>query len=194
MINKIKNIFKSKPKFLKENQYNIEKIFTNNGKDYYSFKDSFNVPYERALTALTYYEEFRMRCTREYLQKHVEATDALINSKTIKLTEVAKLNNQLKERLEWIIEPELIYKLASVIIFDSNESPYVYDFKYNQAKISEWKENKEILSFFLQLPIMNVIPYLNDLELNLEAYSELVERVKTTHLENILSIKSENLN
>lgn len=194
MISKIKNIFKPKPKFLKENPNNIVKVFEHNGKDYYSFNDSFNVPYERALTALTYYEEFRMRCTREFLIKHTEAVDSLINSKTIKLTEVAKLNSQLKERLEWILEPELLYKLASVLIFDSSESPYTYDFQYNQKKITEWKKDKELLSFFLQMPIMNVIPYLKDLELNLEGYSEMVQKATKIHLENISLTKLENSN
>lgn len=189
-MNLLNKIFGNKtPKLHKNIDHKIDLAFELNGVKYYCFDDAFNVPYERALTALTYYEEFRMRCTRDFLKLHVKATDEALNKG--KLTNAAILNNQLKERLDFILEPDLLYKLASVIYFDENESPLTYDFKYNDSKIKIFKENKDLNAFFLQSHIQQLVPFLKDVDLNLELYSKVVSEATELHLENILSNISE---
>lgn len=185
----LSKIFNSTPKLHRNIEHKINLAFELHGVKYYCFDDAFNVPYERALTALTYYEEFRMRCTRDFLKLHVKATDEALNKG--KLTNIAILNNQLKERLDFVIEPKLLYKLASVIYFDETESPLTYDFKYNDEKIKIFEENKDIKAFFLQNHIQQLVPFLKDVDLNLELYSKVVNEVTEIHLENILSNISE---
>lgn len=185
-------IFSRTPRLHRNIDHKIDLAFELHGVKYYCFDDAFNVPYERALTALTFYEEFRMRCTRDFLKLHVKATDEALNKG--KLTNVAVLNNQLKERLDFVIEPKLLYKLASVIYFDENESPLTYDFKYNEAKIRKFEESKDMNAFFLHHHIQKLIPFLNDVSLNLELYSRVVNEVTQLHLENILSNISAPLN
>lgn len=162
LIRSIKKLFKRKPKFraFGNNETAVE-AFRHNGKVYYHFTDSFKVPAGRAICALAIYEELRMRCTAEYLQKHIRATEILLNpiDKKIKLTELALINNNLKERLNLAPFPDHIYKLASVIFFDETESPFSYDFNYNKKKIEEWKKDPEILGFFLTMQFNDLMPY-----------------------------------
>lgn len=184
------NLFNKTPKLHRNIDHKINEAFEIGGVKYYYFDEAFNVPYERALTALTYYEEFRMRCTREFLEMHVKATDEALNKG--RLTNASVLNNQLKERLNFIFEPTLLYKLASVIYFDETESPLSYDFKYNEEKIKLFQSQKDIKGFFLQHHIQQLVPFLKDVELNLESYLTVVKGVNEIHLENILSNISEN--
>lgn len=162
LIKALKNLLKRKPKFkaFANGEMAVE-AFRHNGKTYYHFTDSFKVPAGRAICALAIYEELRMRCTVEYLQKHIRATEILLNptDKKIKLTELALINNNLKERLNLAPFPDHIYKLASVIFFDETESPFSYDFNYNKLKIKEWKKDPEILSFFLTMQFNDLMPY-----------------------------------
>lgn len=135
--------------------------FRHNGKVYYHFANNFKGATGRTICALAIYEELRMRCTADYLRLHIEATKNYLNPKDgrIRLTELAKINNNLEERLNLAPFPDHIYKLASVIFFDETESPFSYDFKYNKKKIDQWKKDPEILDFFLKMQFEDLIPY-----------------------------------
>ena len=61
---KFKNLFK---RFPNDIQYPIEFAFEIEGRSFYRFKDYFNIPYERGLKTITFYEEARMKITYEYL-------------------------------------------------------------------------------------------------------------------------------
>ncbi len=70
-------IFTRKPKKLKvksmdlaEGRYRISEAFEVGGVMYYQFDDAKQIPADRAMAALTFYEEMNQRCTREYLEKH----------------------------------------------------------------------------------------------------------------------------
>lgn len=176
-----------------QSKYVIKEAFTIAGRTFYMFDDVFNIPYERGLKALVYYEEFRMRITKEYLAKHIEAMDKMLSDpQKIDIGNIAKLNNQLKERLELIIEPELLYKLASVVFFDDKEKPYAYDFGYAEKKIKFWKENASAHSFFLETPLVNLIPYLKLSGTNMDTYTEIVEKINRIHLASLSDILSVN--
>jgi hypothetical protein len=151
------------------------------GIKYYQFDDAFNTPCERALKALTYYEELRMRCTRDYLEKHCQAVKEVLSNTKIDVQRLAVLNQQLLDRLELIIEPDIAYKLASVVYFDKNESPYVFDDKYAAKKVEHWKKHKGVHDFFLQKPVQALIPFINGSEVNLDIYSEVVRNLNRIH-------------
>lgn len=171
-----------------QNDHIIKEAFSCGGVTYYCFDDIYNQPYERALTALDFYEEFRMRTTYDFLKLHVQAfKDIMANPKTINVGEMALLNKQLEERLNWIVSPDLIYKLASVVFFDKNESPYVYDHKYGQEKIKHWKKHSEVNAFFLQTPIIKLHPFLKDCDIDFQAYSVVAKKMNMAHLENIIT-------
>lgn len=168
--------------------------FKHKGKTYYQFADNFKMPAGRAVCALAIYEELRMRCTADYLRMHIEATDKILNAPAgkIKLTALAQINANLKERLNLAPFPDHIYKLASVVFFDENESPYSYDFEYNQKKIAEWKKDGEILYFFLSMPFNDLISLGSLSKERAASYfntAEMVNQIHQKHLQELLSKK-----
>lgn len=185
--------FKRKLKsYLVENQYKVVEAFKLDGVTYYMFEDQFKVPAGRGLCALTIYEEFNMRTTREYLEAHVRATELLINSNPIKLTTIAQINQNLKERLQLALFPDHIYKLASVIFFDQTESPYNYDYAYNAKKIEKWKAAGGTLDFFLKTPLKDLIPSIKLPEQNVDHYFQTAEAVDQLHRKNLQDVLSVN--
>ena len=164
----------------------IIEAFEVGGVKYYQFDNDDHLPHERAFDALTFYQELEMRCTRDFLVKHTEAVDAIISDpQKINIGQLAILNRQLQERLKWIIEPDIGYKLASVLFFDKTESPFSYDFKYGQKKIEFWKKHKKVGDFFLQLRLKELNPFSENSDMNLEIYSKMVESLNRVHWDNI---------
>lgn len=166
--------------------------FRHNGKTYYQFADSFKMPAGRAVCALAIYEELRMRCTADYLRLHIEATDKILNAPAgkIKLTALAQINANLKERLNLAPFPDHIYKLASVVFFDDNESPYSYDFEYNQKKIADWKKDGDLLYFFLSMPFSDLTALGNLSKERAAGYfstTEMIDKIHLKHLQGMLS-------
>lgn len=140
-------------------EHHISPAFEVEGKTYSQFTDSFNIPSERAFAALHHYEKLMRRADDRYLKTFSEAIDGILSHPTIvKIGELSKLNNDLKERLNMFFPPNLIYDLASVLFFDETENPYTYDQAYAEKKISIWKKHKDITDFFLLMPFRSLIP------------------------------------
>lgn len=161
LLRKLKNLLRKPFKQLRVNdKQKIIEAFTYRGRTYYMFDNIFEIPSIRGLMALDYYEEFEMRCTKEYLQKFTQAMEVILSdTKKLNLIHLATLVKHLQERLVMIPVPDHILKLASVIFFDDSENPYYYDRAYCQKKISLWKQDPEVLSFFFA----NAIERLNTL-------------------------------
>lgn len=190
----LKSIFK-KPfrPYLLDDKYRIIPAFECGGKQYYMFDQTQAMPTGRTLGALAIYAEMDMRVTREYLELHTKAMEKILSDpKKLDLTSIAVLNKNLKERLELMVLPEFIYKAASVIYFDDQESPYRYDFQYAEKKIQAWKEDGATLDFFLKTPLVDLIPYLkahvnaSPISLNV---AEMVAKIHRDTLTGILSEK-----
>lgn len=182
---------KTKFKAFPNNEVAVE-AFRHQGKTYYHFTDSFKVPTGRAICAVAVYAELQMRCTADYLRKHIEATETLLNAPAgkIKLTELAKINNNLKERLNLAPYPDHIYKLASVVFFDETESPFSYDFEYNKAKIELWKKDPELLDFFLTMPFKDLMPFGSMSKEHVKSYFRTANLIDKTHQETLQDILS----
>lgn len=157
--------------------------FKHNGKVYYHFTDTFKMPPGRALCALAIYEELRMRCTRDYLEKHIRATELILSGQKgkIDLNTLVLINANLKERLQLAPFPDHIYKLASVTFFDETESPFSYDFAYNQKKIEEWKRDPQILDFFLQTQFKDLMPRSTTSGISAQTYFNIAAQVEQIH-------------
>lgn len=185
---------KTKFRAFPNNEVAVE-AFKHAGKTYYHFADSFKVPTGRAICAVAIYAELQMRCTADYLRDHIAATDAILNAPAgkIKLTDLAKINNNLKERLNLAPYPDHIYKLASVVFFDETESPFSYDFDYNAKKIEQWKKSPELLDFFLTMQFQDLMPFGNMSKESVKSYfrtANLIDKVHQQTLREILSKKS----
>lgn len=179
----IRRILKRQTKFrIFNNQEMAVEAFRHDGTVYYHFADSFKTPAGRAMMALAIYEELKMRCTAEYLEKHIKAVEILLsNPKKIEIGAVWQLHQNLKERMGLVPFPDHIYKLASVTFFDATESPYSYDFDYNRKKIERWKKDPEMLDFFLRTQFSDLIQFGNMSAANAKTYFQVAEQVNQLH-------------
>lgn len=167
----------------------IDYAFTVGDTDYYEFNDFNNVPCERGFNCLAFYNELQTRCSRDYLLAFSTALDNVLNAKTIKLTDVFKLNQQLKERLEMLFETEIAYKLCSVVFFDGSENPYRYDYKHGLKKASLFKDTP-IDDFFFSKPIVKLMPYISSWSKDFQEYCQMTNQITTKHIQDISTILS----
>ncbi|MDR1594642.1 MAG: hypothetical protein LBS43_09215 [Prevotellaceae bacterium] len=161
----------------------IDYAFTVAGVDYYRHDDIFNLPFERGFMALAAYEECRMGVNREYLDAHTTKVRELLTAPKVNIFEIHKLNEQLKERMLFVADADLLYKLASVVFFDKNENPSLYEIDYNKKKIEFWKRHKGVADFFLQKPLKELIPFLSISETDLRASLEVSEKIRRLQTE-----------
>lgn len=170
------------------NGHSMKFAFEMDGVNYWEFTDTNMAPTIRMMTAFSFYEEFKMRCTREFLIAHCTAVEGVIDGKSgsINLLEFVKLHVNMRERLQWIFEPESAYKYASVVMIDENEDPYNYDYKYNQEKIAKWKKHNAA-SFFLSMPIARLFPPLHLSESDFQTCLTNIQKLGDQHLTNIFT-------
>jgi hypothetical protein len=191
--NILKRIF-SKPfrSYLLENKYKVEPAFELGGIRYFQFANQEDVSTGRQFAALAIYNEMDMRVDREYLELHCKAFDKVVNNgKNINVSYLVQMNNNLRDRLELMVTPGFIYKLASVVFFDESESPYNYDYRYNEKKIEKWKSDPATLDFFLQTPLKNLVPFLTAQEGVSNIFSAVAEQVGEIHHKLLTDILSE---
>lgn len=169
----------------------IEYCFSIGKKHYFKFADMLNVPYERALSCLVYYREVDMNIDRDFLTQHLQAVDGVLKSNPIDIFKIKALNDQLLTRLQLPKDVELMYKLASVVYFDQEESPEVYEWEHGKKKIAFWKENASLKDFFLSKPLKELIPYIEFAGENLETFSQMIRDVNKAHSANLSAILSD---
>lgn len=156
---------------------------------YYEFEDANNLSAGRAFAATNFYKELSMSVTHEFLVAHTTAVDKLLrNPKSIDIFEVAKLNMQLKERHEMIIDAVTPYKVSAVIYFDETEDPWSFDYNYAFKKIERWKTLKS--DFFLSTPAQNLIPSTLLSNESLENYLRIATQIDKEHYKSILDVLS----
>lgn len=170
------------------NGHSMKFAFELDGVNYWEFTDTNMAPTIRMMSAFSFYEEFKMRCTREYLIAHCEAVENVIDGKnrSIDLIQFVKLHINMRERLQWIFEPDTAYKYASVVMIDESEDPYSYDFRYNQKKIARWKKH-DAAAFFLSMPIAKLFPPLNLSESDFQIYLSNLKQMNEEHLKIIFT-------
>lgn len=186
--------FKQKVKsYMINDQYKVTEAFkAPDGTIYYQFEDQMKLPAGRGLCALTIYEEFNMRATREYLELHCRAVEKILSDpKKINIQAIAIINKNLQERLNMAMFPDHIYKLASVVFFDKSESPYNYDYAYNQKKIEKWKASGGMLDFFLKTPLADLIPSLKLPKESADHYFQVADQVDSLHQQDLQEVLSE---
>jgi hypothetical protein len=173
---------------LKEGQ-EVEVAFILDGVQYFQFINDTNMPYERAMAASDIYLEFENRVDRTYLKALFASCLELLNKG--KLIEAASSIMKAQERLNHITYIDGLYRLASVKYFDKNENVYKYDYEYNEKKIEAWKKHN-IESFFLRIPIKDLMPSFDILQENLARIGELEVEVLLNHLKSFSRNLSEN--
>lgn len=190
-----------------KSKYKVAFAFNDGHGDLFEFDDTFNLPYQRGLTAVTFYRELQMNVDSEFLKAHGQALMNLCNKNMEALiakngnfnltaivthtNDIKALTAQLTERTEMIKDPDLIYKLASVVFFYADENPIMYEHKFNMKKIERWKKSQSMHDFFLQMPIQKLVPFLKHSASDIQQYSatimamEQMKKVTQLNWENI---------
>lgn len=164
-------------------KYRIEYAFTCGGTKYYRFADITNLPYERGLMALQTYNEVDMRCSRQFLLHYADTIDQLLHQPQIDIFKINQLNQLLKQRLTLIADTDLLYRLAAVCFFDKTENPAVYEPDYAEKKIAKWRKDKGVHDFFTQMPLLELMPFLQNVDTDLDTYSAMCDELNKIHLE-----------
>ena len=151
----VKNVFPSA-------KHTIVYAFTCGGKDYYQFANQDgDLPWQRGMDAIVAYRELSMMCDFDFLKEYQAEIERMMTATKFNMNsamEVLKWNTRLKERLTFPFQPGLIWNLAAVTFFDKHESRYKFDAEYDYKKIEYWKQNADIEDFFLQMPMLKLIP------------------------------------
>jgi hypothetical protein len=158
--------------------YPISEAFRIDGHVYYCFDAQFSLPYERAVKTITFYTEMSRRVDEEYLDAEEAAYDEVFKSSKIDIFKLHAIHENRKAIRKYVIDTDLVYKLASVVYFDANEDPRSYDPFYNQKKIELWKSKLSVNDFFYSAPVLNLIPFLKNSNVNLTEYSQVVAQIK----------------
>ncbi len=196
MLKWIKRIYQRKPKvILLDNTYRIVPAFEWKGETYYMHEDPMNTATGRGLTAMQFMEELLMRCSIGYLKAHTEACEKIFsNPQSINLPALMKLNSNLKERIHLLVAlPEHIYKMASVVFFTKDESPFKYESKVNEQKIKAWREEPGMYDFFCQGHLKIMMPFLELPDENSSMYLKTLEKINHFHLKDLSELLSRNL-
>ena len=166
----------------------VDEAFELNGESFYMIKDVYNTYAERGLYALQVYEDWNKRCTKEYLLAHATSVRQMYNSKSIILADMIKANEDLLQRLNFVIPTEdIIWKMCSVMFFDKSESPYRYDPEYAKTKIAKWKKSGKVYDFFLYLRINQLIPLPETSEEDFNLFLKAVNQYSQSQLDFLLS-------
>lgn len=182
----LKLLKKSKPTY--QADFPLEYAFTCNGIEYFEFIDKNNLPYERGMEALTFYQEMQNGVTNDYLKAYNAKMNQLLSDpKKINLNEIIKLQARFEERCNYIVSKDIIYKVASIAFVDKKEPLTRYDYKLNEKKIANWKENAGD-SFFLSMPIKKLIPFLQKSGDTSLMYLNIVEKMDKIQ-QDILSLQ-----
>lgn len=182
------NFLSRKPKWNTDLKVIPQPAFKLGGIQYYCLPSFLDHTPIRAEWASVYSEKVNMKCTKEFLIQHTKAVEDVLNTNPIKVGLLANYNKQLKDRLEYISDPETIYDLASVIFFDGNEDPTNYDQEYNRKKIALWKKHS-MRSFFLSVPWNKLTPGMDFSKVDLSSFiqaNQAARSITTLHLEDIL--------
>lgn len=170
----MKNFFKKIFPFLFKTTWSVQpehqvvKAFTSNGVDYYKFSTGYNAYYERYMAGMDRINEIEQRVDTKYMDTFQKLLDQYLNKG--ELSNIAILNNNLRERRQYVFNVELLYNLASVWFFDKSENCYTYDYEYAEKKIARWKKDKDLLAFFLQTELKNYIPLPDIVSKNMLTY------------------------
>lgn len=153
--------------------------------------DLFNLPFERGLMAVHLYDELNMKCDEKYLRQHTDFVGKILDGAKFGINEFVELkraNEQMKQRLEWIVVPDHAYKLASVVFFDASENPARYEPDYARKKIALWKKNDDIDDFFLRKPLRELLPFFNGFDGSFRNYSDLIQKINAEHMATLTSM------
>lgn len=197
----LKNIFlllQKKPTWQLEEGHIVTPAFISNGVQYYELKNPLSLFTFRGLEAYAVHDEWNCRMTKSILSQFLSTMKNAMSGKEgkVDMNIVYEMVIRMEERMNWVIPtPELIYKMAAIIYFDKNETPYEYDEKYAREKIARWKK-EGVSPFFLVRRMPGLIPFQAMSQDVLEAVTpalKTIEQMDNFHQSRLASLLAKHL-
>lgn len=143
--------------FPKEIADAVEATFVMNGKTFYKFVNPEKCYVSRAVVAQNLWDFANLKISQPELNEVMDGICAAINRQDGGRAYV--LAASVKERSQWVFDPEACYAVAACIYFDAEENLVQYDPIYAEKKIAFWKEHGDN-DFFLQKILRVMYPSL----------------------------------
>lgn len=165
---KLLNLFKKRPEirncFHPDFAPYIEKAFVGAGvhgpkTQYYKFKGDTELDMiaGRYNKSVKFMIEAQMRMDAQDLDYYLGKIEEEFVKDQIKLANVLKWVQIIRDRTKILIEDKTALRLASSTFFDEHEVLDTYDYDYNLKKIKAWEESGDY-SFFFSSPISDLLP------------------------------------
>lgn len=176
-----------------ETNHSILPAFNLNGTQYYHIADKANMPTGRMLDCLEAMQENDMGMDRTTLQGYMVGIENALNplpGERIKTGEAAALVREIKERLTYAFDTDLVLRIASLVFFDETESPYKADVAYCRVKEErfreECREDAQLRFFFQRLGLAEYMPLLAQHGTDLQDYTQMQRMKKEQALDSLL--------
>lgn len=151
--------------------------FTVGGRTWYRIAEKEKVPYGRYLAVTLFYEELNMRMTREFVQANMAAIKTEMDKPKPAFSKAVKLVDCVLDRLEWVYEPDVAWKLGTAVFFEKDELLYSWSADRAQKTIAFWKKHLDE-SFFLSEPWKTFIPPPDYLQRDTQACMNLFAKIR----------------
>jgi len=161
----------------------IEKAFKIKDIQYWTFKNTMDMPAKRYSKMNEFIREAEMRMTSEELIHYLDITDKAINKGDITL--VVKMLGAIRICTEQFIETDTFYRLFSNVFFTIDEDLTDYDYDFNEAKIELFK-SEPIEDFFFKKPVKEYLPQIDISKEDLKTFSKQT-KVKNAYVERVKS-------
>jgi hypothetical protein len=139
------------------------------GLKYYRFKDSLDIPVQRAEylqgLLILFEQGFNTKEYKLFIDGFEHEINETVNNEKYRgkgLAKIMQLVRELRSRSEIRLEPDLMLEMMAVILIEENENPNIIDHKVIDVKVKKFKaDNKErSASFFIQGGLVSFIPFL----------------------------------
>lgn len=177
----------TKGNFLIQPECVMEFAFTAGNGNNWKFVDERNMPAQRAMYALDVYDKLNQKTDYDY---HKLSYKAIYDqARAGNLIMVGQIAENALQRINHLVNADILMELASVLYIDENENPYEYDTEYAEKKIALWRK-EGLESFFSRTPLKDYLPSFDGLSMNFQTYTEAQRKELVFHLKSHLSMLS----
>lgn len=145
----------------------LETIFVDsNGKQYYRYKDDFDIPILRKGKLEQLIKELNYGISKDEMTLFLDAMEKALNKGQADVSKIGFLVTQMRERKEILIHPEILFEMVTTLYIREDENPTLIDEEIHADKFQQLKKDSQggLYDFFYTAGLQKYIPYLTKLE------------------------------
>ena len=145
----------------------LETIFVDsNGKQYYRYKDDFDIPVLRKGKLEQLIKELGYGISKDEMTLFLDAMEKALNKGQADVSKIGFLVTQMRERKDILIHPEILFEMVTTLYIREDENPALIDEEIHKEKFEQLKKDSQggLYDFFYTAGLSTYIPYLTKLE------------------------------